>query len=50
MIPDERVDALRIATPPGWEAVALADLPATMSDHAHAEKKAALSALSLLNA
>jgi tRNA-(ms[2]io[6]A)-hydroxylase len=50
LIPDERVDALLIATPPGWEAVALSDLPATMSDHAHAEKKAALSALSLLNA
>lgn len=49
LIPDERVEALRIATPPGWEEVALADLPATMSDHAHAEKKAALSALSLLN-
>jgi tRNA 2-(methylsulfanyl)-N6-isopentenyladenosine37 hydroxylase len=50
LIPDERVDALRVATPPGWEAVALADLRATMSDHAHAEKKAALSALSLLSA
>ncbi len=50
LIPDERVDALRIATPPGWEAVALADLHATMSDHAHAEKKAALSGLSMLNA
>jgi tRNA 2-(methylsulfanyl)-N6-isopentenyladenosine37 hydroxylase len=50
LIPDERVEALRIATPPGWEAVALADLRSTMSDHAHAEKKAALSALSLLNA
>ena len=50
LIPDERVEALRVATPPGWEAVALADLRATMSDHAHAEKKAALSALSLLNA
>lgn len=49
LVPDERVDALLIATPPGWEAVALADLRATMSDHAHAEKKAALSALSLLN-
>ncbi|CAN5177958.1 tRNA-(ms[2]io[6]A)-hydroxylase [soil metagenome] len=50
LVPDKRVAALRIATPPGWEAVALADLRATMSDHAHAEKKAALSALSLLNA
>lgn len=50
MIPDQRVDALLIATPPGWEEVALGNLHATMSDHAHAEKKAALSALSLLNA
>ena len=49
LIPDERVDALRIATPPGWEEVALADLRSTMSDHAHAEKKASLSALSMLN-
>lgn len=49
LVPDARVDALRIATPPGWEDVALADLPSTMSDHAHAEKKAALSALSLLS-
>jgi tRNA 2-(methylsulfanyl)-N6-isopentenyladenosine37 hydroxylase len=48
LVPDERVEALRIATPPGWEEVALADLHATMSDHAHAEKKAALSAMSLL--
>ncbi|HUG83488.1 MAG TPA: hypothetical protein VMM13_02940, partial [Euzebya sp.] len=46
LIPDARVEALRIATPPGWEAVAVGDLRATMSDHAHAEKKAALSALS----
>ena len=45
MIPD----ALRVATPQGWAEVALANLPATMSDHAHAEKKAALSALALLN-
>lgn len=50
LIPDERVEALRIATPPGWEAVALADLRSTMSDHAHAEKKASLNALSLLSA
>lgn len=48
-IPDERVAALRIATPPGWVEVALADLQGTMSDHAHAEKKAALSALSMLS-
>jgi tRNA-(ms[2]io[6]A)-hydroxylase len=49
LIPDERVAALRAAPPPGWAEVAVADLHATMSDHAHAEKKAALSALSLLN-
>jgi tRNA 2-(methylsulfanyl)-N6-isopentenyladenosine37 hydroxylase len=49
MIPDARVEALRVPTPPGWAEVALADLPTTMSDHAHAEKKAVLSALSLLN-
>ena len=49
LIPDERVEALQVATPPGWESVALADLASTMSDHAHAEKKAALSALSMLN-
>lgn len=48
-LPDPRVQALRVATPPGWADVALADLQSTMSDHAHAEKKAALSALSLLN-
>lgn len=49
LVPDPRVDALLVATPPGWPEVALADLAATMSDHAHAEKKAALSALSLLS-
>jgi tRNA 2-(methylsulfanyl)-N6-isopentenyladenosine37 hydroxylase len=49
VIPDARVEVLRVPTPPGWTEVALADLSATMSDHAHAEKKAALSALSLLN-
>jgi tRNA-(ms[2]io[6]A)-hydroxylase len=50
LVPDARVDALRVPTPPGWADVAVADLRATMSDHAHAEKKAALSALSLLSA
>ena len=50
LVPDERVAALRVATPGGWAAVAVGDLRATMSDHAHAEKKAALSALSLLSA
>jgi len=49
LVPDDRVAALRVATPPGWTDVALGDLPATMSDHAHAEKKAALSALAFLN-
>jgi len=49
LIPDERVAALRVATPPGWAEVALADLASTMSDHAHAEKKAALTGLSLLS-
>ncbi|MGH8932749.1 MAG: tRNA-(ms[2]io[6]A)-hydroxylase [Egibacteraceae bacterium] len=48
-VPDDRVEALQIPTPEGWAATALADLRSTMSDHAHAEKKAALSALSLLN-
>jgi tRNA-(ms[2]io[6]A)-hydroxylase len=48
-IPDERVAALRVATPPGWVEIALADLEGTMSDHAHAEKKAALSAMSMLS-
>jgi tRNA-(ms[2]io[6]A)-hydroxylase len=49
LIPDEHVDALLVPTPPGWGEVALADLASTMSDHAHAEKKAALNALSLLS-
>lgn len=48
-VPDDRVAALRVATPPGWADVAVGDLAATMSDHAHAEKKAALAALSLLS-
>lgn len=49
LIPDERVGALLVPTPPGWAEVAVADLPSTMSDHAHAEKKAALAGLSLLS-
>jgi tRNA 2-(methylsulfanyl)-N6-isopentenyladenosine37 hydroxylase len=49
LIPDAHVDALLVPTPAGWAEVAVADLPATMSDHAHAEKKAALNALSLLS-
>jgi tRNA-(ms[2]io[6]A)-hydroxylase len=47
--PEHLPDVLGVATPPGWAEVALADLPSTMSDHAHAEKKAALSALSMLS-
>lgn len=49
LIPDSHVDALLVPTPSGWGEVAVADLAATMSDHAHAEKKAALNALSLLS-
>ncbi len=48
-VPDERVAALRMPTPPGWVEVAVGDLQGTMSDHAHAEKKAALSAMSMLS-
>ena len=48
-VPDERVAALVVATDPGWIEVALGDLEGTMSDHAHAEKKAALSAMTLLS-
>ena len=48
-VPDERIAALKVPPPPGWTAVALEDLHGTMSDHAHAEKKAALSALSLMS-
>jgi tRNA 2-(methylsulfanyl)-N6-isopentenyladenosine37 hydroxylase len=48
-VPDAYVDALVVPTPPGWAEVAIADLRSTMSDHAHAEKKAALNALSLLS-
>jgi tRNA 2-(methylsulfanyl)-N6-isopentenyladenosine37 hydroxylase len=49
LVPDAHVDALLVPTPPGWAEVAMEDLRATMSDHAHAEKKAALNALSLLS-
>jgi tRNA 2-(methylsulfanyl)-N6-isopentenyladenosine37 hydroxylase len=49
LIPDAHVDALLEPTPAGWAEVAVADLRSTMSDHAHAEKKAALNALSLLS-
>ncbi len=39
---------LRSASDPRWTAVALADLDATLGDHAHCEKKAAASALKLI--
>jgi tRNA-(ms[2]io[6]A)-hydroxylase len=39
---------LRVRTDPRWVAVALADLGATLADHAHCEKKAAASALKLV--
>ena len=38
---------LRTPTPEGWAAAALEDPEALLSDHAHCEKKAALSALNL---
>ncbi|HEY3270909.1 MAG TPA: tRNA isopentenyl-2-thiomethyl-A-37 hydroxylase MiaE [Geothrix sp.] len=39
--------ALRAVTPAGWAEAALADPGALLSDHAHCEKKAALTALNL---
>ncbi len=39
---------LRSRTDPRWLDVALADLPATLADHAHCEKKAAASAVKLV--
>jgi tRNA-(ms[2]io[6]A)-hydroxylase len=39
--------ALRADTPAAWAAAALADPAALLSDHAHCEKKAALTALNL---
>ncbi|WP_243287871.1 tRNA isopentenyl-2-thiomethyl-A-37 hydroxylase MiaE [Geothrix terrae] len=39
--------ALRAETPPEWAEAALADPEALLSDHAHCEKKAALTALNL---
>lgn len=35
LVPDERVEALRVATSPGWAAVALGDLPAVLSSLPH---------------
>lgn len=40
---------LRSATPPEWARVAADDLDATLADHAHCEKKAASSAIALVN-
>ena len=42
--------ALRMETPAAWAEAALADPEGLLSDHAHCEKKAALTALSLLHA
>lgn len=39
---------LRSKTDPRWAAIAVADLDATLQDHAHCEKKAAASALKLV--
>ena len=41
---------LRVATPAAWAVAALADPVALLSDHAHCEKKAALTALTLSQA
>ena len=41
---------LRIETPPAWTEAALKDPEGLLSDHAHCEKKAALTALSLMHA
>lgn len=45
--PAERI--LRSASDPSWAGVAAGDLDATLADHAHCEKKAAASALALIN-
>jgi tRNA-(ms[2]io[6]A)-hydroxylase len=42
------VSILRSASDPRWAAVALADLDATLGDHAHCEKKASATALKLI--
>lgn len=42
------MELLRSITAPGWLPVALGDLPRTLADHAHCEKKAAASALKLV--
>ena len=43
-------DLLRSRTAPHWADRACADLPAVLTDHAHCEKKAAASAMSLIAA
>lgn len=48
-VPDELTPRLT-PTPAGWAATALADPAALFSDHAHCERKAAATALSLLGA
>jgi tRNA-(ms[2]io[6]A)-hydroxylase len=45
--PAERI--LKSGSDPGWAAVAAGDLDTTLADHAHCEKKAAASALALIN-
>jgi tRNA 2-(methylsulfanyl)-N6-isopentenyladenosine37 hydroxylase len=42
------VSILRSTTDPRWTEVALADLPRTLGDHAHCEKKAAATAMKLV--
>ena len=42
------VPILRSATDPRWTAVAVADLHATLGDHAHCEKKASATAIKLI--
>lgn len=42
-------DVLQSATSPKWVEVALADFDAVLTDHAHCEKKAASSAMALVN-
>ncbi len=45
--PAERI--LHSESDPAWAAVAAGDLDATLADHAHCEKKAAASAIALIN-
>lgn len=42
-------DLLLVPSDPTWASVAADDLTATLADHAHCEKKAAASAISLIN-